>query len=329
MPDDVQKALVVGDLKMLARVKDDDKTAEDVIGAVVSQVYENIVSQNGPGRPLFEPVLSHFVAQLKTYPFDSAMVRERRETLVLALNNYIGHPWLDAPTHPDYEAKSPFDVFEMGSLKDFPHDIKLSLAYRIASYVARCIGRRREDGTRAPTANLFDEMWEIKEEYPFVFKVLQHAGRKGPKENSITVLATHAFEDIEDVASLSKTGNVIFVGKQLGDYSKIIAHAKLSENGAAAIAHIKSAPGRFSQFVMVIGSGPDQVVEVVQHELSPLMLWTLTTNADERNARSLVSAYRPDWTDMQIHAWLAENYPRGLTAIGLREIDETLLEVAA
>ncbi|HAF22256.1 MAG TPA: hypothetical protein DCK93_04975 [Blastocatellia bacterium] len=329
MPDDVQKALVVGDLKMLARVKDDDKTAEDVISAVVSQVYENIVSQNGPGRPLFEPVLSHFVAQLKTYPFDSEMVRERRETLVLGLSNYIGHPWLDAPTHPDYEAKSPFDVFELGSLKDFPNDIKLSLAYRIAAYVARCIGRRRADGTRAPTANLFDEMWEIKEEYPFIFKVLQHAGRKGPKENSITILATHAFEDIEDVASLSKTGNVIFVGKQLGDYSKIIAHAKLSENGAAAIAHIKTAPGRFSQFVMVIGSGPDQVVEVVQHELSPLMLWTLTTNADERNARSLVSAYRPEWADMQVHAWLAERYPRGLTAVGLREIDESLFEVAA
>ena len=85
-----------------------------------------------------------------------------------------------------------------------------------------------DDGTRAPTANLFDEMWEIKEEYPFIFKVLQHAGRKGPKENSITILATHAFEDIEDVASLSKTGNVLFIGKQLGDYSKIVAHAKFS-----------------------------------------------------------------------------------------------------
>ena len=243
MPDDIQKALVVGDLKMLARVKDDDKTAEDIISAVVSQVYENIVSQNGPGRPLFEPTLSHFVAQLRTYPFDSEMVRERRETLVLALTNYIGHPWLDAPTHPDYEDKSPFDVFELGALKDFPHDIKLSLAYRIAAHVARCIGRKRADGTRAPTANLFDEMWEIKEEYPFIFKVLQHAGRKGPKENSITILATHAFEDIEDVASLSKTGNVLFIGKQLGDYSKIVAHAKLSANGAEAISHIKTAPG--------------------------------------------------------------------------------------
>ncbi len=329
MPDDIQKALVVGDLKMLARVTDEDKTAEDIISAVVSQVYENIVSQNGPGRPLFEPTLSHFVAQLKTFPFDSDMVRERRETLVLALNNYLGHPWLDAPTHPDYENRSAFDVFELGSLRDFPHDIKLSLAYRIAAHVARSIGRKRPDGTRAPTANLFDEMWEIKEEYPFIFKVLQHAGRKGPKENSITILATHAFEDIEDVASLSKTGNVLFVGKQLGDYSKIVAHAKLSPNGAEAIGHIKSAPGRFSQFLMVIGSGPDQVVEMVQHELSPLMLWTLTTNADERNARNRVLAYFPDWTDMEVHAWLAEHYPRGLTAVGLREIDETLLQVAA
>jgi hypothetical protein len=329
MPDDVQKALVVGDLKMLARVKDDDKTAEDIISAVVSQVYENVVSQNGPGRPLFEPILSHFVAQLRTYPFDSEMVRERRETLVLALSNYTSHPWLDAPTHPDYEQKSPLDVFELGCLKDFPQDIKQSLAYRIAAHVARCIGRLRQDGTRAPTANLFDEMWEIKEEYPFIFKVLQHAGRKGPKENSITILATHAFEDIEDVASLSKTGNVLFIGKQLGDYSKIVAHAKLSLNGADAIAHIKTAPGRFSQFVMVIGTGPDQIVEIVQHELSPLMLWILTTNADERNARSLVSTYHPEWSEIQINSWLAQRYPRGLTAVGLREIDVTLLEAAA
>src|SRR6266851_10142156 len=143
MPDDIQKALVVGDLKMLARVGDEDKTAEDIISAVVTQVYENIVSQNGPGRPLFEPVLSHFIAQLRTYPFDSLMVRERQETLVLALSNYIGHPWLDAPTHPDYEDRSPFDVFELGCLRDFPRDIKLSLAYRIAAHVARSIGRKR------------------------------------------------------------------------------------------------------------------------------------------------------------------------------------------
>ncbi len=166
-------------------------------------------------------------------------------------------------------------------------------------------------------------------ERPFILKVLQHAGRNGPKENSITILATHAFEGIEDVASLSKTGNVIFVGKQLGDFSKLVGHAKLSGNGAAAISHIKTAPGRFSQFVMIIGSGPDQVVELVQHELSPLMLWTLTTNADERNARSIVSAYHPEWSETQINAWLAQQYPRGLTAVGLREIDVSLLEAVA
>lgn len=149
------------------------------------------------------------------------------------------------------------------------------------------------------------------------------------QENSITVLATHAFEDIEDVASLSKTGNVLFIGKQLGDYSRVSAHAKLSAAGATAISHIKTAPGRFSQFEMVIGSGPDQVVEMVQHELSPLMLWTLTTNADERNARSVVASYHPEWSEMQIHAWLSQQYPRGLTAVGLRKIDESVLQIAA
>jgi hypothetical protein len=59
------------------------------------------------------------------------------------------------------------------------------------------------------------------------------------------------------------------------------------------------------------------------------MLWTLTTNADERNARSRVLAHYPDWNEMQVHAWLAQHYPRGLTAADLREIDETLLEAAA
>jgi len=46
------------------------------------------------------------------------------------------------------------------------------LAYRIAAHVARSIdaGARTD---KAPTANLFDEMWEIKDEYPFIFKVLQ------------------------------------------------------------------------------------------------------------------------------------------------------------
>src|SRR5438094_6050003 len=60
-PDDVQKALVVGDLKMLSRVNDDDKTAEDIISAVVSQVYENIVTQNGPEHPRFTPGHRHYL----------------------------------------------------------------------------------------------------------------------------------------------------------------------------------------------------------------------------------------------------------------------------
>jgi hypothetical protein len=55
---------------------------------------------------------------------------------VLALNKYIGHPWLDAPTHPDYEHRSVFDVFELGSLKDLSARYQVLAAYRIAAHVA-------------------------------------------------------------------------------------------------------------------------------------------------------------------------------------------------
>jgi len=58
--------------------------------------------------------------------------------------------------------------------------------------------------------------------------------------------------------------NVLFIGKQLGDYAKSVVHAKLSPNGAEAINRIKTSPGGSSQFIMVIGSGSDQVVEVMQ-----------------------------------------------------------------
>ena len=55
-----------------------------------------------------------------------------------------------------------------------------------------------------------------------------------------------------------------------------------------------------------------------------------TTNPDERNARARVQAIRPNWPMAVVVAWLAERYPRGLTAQGLTEIDESeLLQLRA
>ena len=51
----------------------------------------------------------------------------------------------------------------------------------------------------------------------------------------------------------------------------------------------------------------------------------ITSNPDERNARARVGGLKLDWTMAECIAWLATQYPRGLTAERLVEIDESLL----
>jgi hypothetical protein len=65
---------------------------------------------------------------------------------------------------------------------------------------------------------------------------------------------------------------------------------------------------------------------MAQCDLSPTELWTFTTNPDERNARARVQSLRPAWSLAQVIAWLAENYPQGLTGAGLVSIDESRLD---
>ena len=100
----------------------------------------------------------------------------------------------------------------------------------------------------------------------------------------------------------------------------------MSENAAAAISAIHNIAGEYAQYVLALGSGQDQVVEMIQLDLSPPELWTFTTNPYERNARARVSALRPDWSLADVIEWLAAVYPRGLAAQRLIEIDESLLQ---
>jgi hypothetical protein len=95
---------------------------------------------------------------------------------------------------------------------------------------------------------------------------------------------------------------------------------------AAAISVIHNVPGSHEQFLLVVGSGEDKIVQTVQCDLSPTELWTFTTNPDERNARARVQTLRPEWSLAQIIAWLAEMYPQGLTGSGLVMFDESLLD---
>jgi len=329
MPDDIQVAYVVGDLMQLARVRGDDTIAEDILTTVVQEVYRNEVPRNTPGGEKHEPVLSHVIDMLRTYPFQSNAARDRAETLRLALESFQGHPFLDAPTHPDFAAQSMFDVYELDSLDQFPQRVQESLAYRAAARVTRAIGELQEDGTRCPTLLVFDEVWKIVQKYPRILQVIKRGARQGGKENVVTMLASQAYEDFETLPDITKTAGVKLIGKQIGDYSKLAADSGLSEHGAAAISVINNLPGSHAQFVCVFGSGEDKIVEMIQVDLSPTELWTFTTNPDERNARARVSALRPHWPLAMAIGWLAEKYPQGLTGAGLTDIDESLLEAYA
>jgi hypothetical protein len=324
-PDEVQVGFVVGDLMQLARVNPSDVLAEDILNTVVGEVYRNEVPRNGPGRPKHEPTHSHLLDMLKTYPFRHRAAQERAEGLSLALEQFREHPWLDAPTHPDFDVESVLDVYELDSLEQFPPRVQESLAFRVAARVTRSIGQLKADGTRTPTVLAFDEVHKIVERYPAILRVIKKGARMGAKENVVTMLASHGYEDFQDIHDLTKTAGVKIIGKQIGGYAKLVADAGLPEGASAAINAIRNVPGSHAQFVAVFGAGDDKVVEMIQVDLSPMELWTFTTNPDERNARARVMALRPDWPLATGIAWLAENYPHGLTAEKLVEIDEGLL----
>lgn len=323
-PDEIQIAFVVGDAMRLARVRADDSIAEDILTNIVTEVYRNEVPRNGHGRPKHEPTHSHLLAMLDSYPFEASVVRDRAATLAVALEKYRAHPWIDAPTHPDFAADSTYDVYELDSLDNFQQDVRETLAGRVAARVVRSIGRLKEDGTRAPVLLVFDEVWKIRDKYPHILAVIKRGARQGRKENAVTMLATQAYEDFEELHDITKTAGIKFIGKQIGDCKKLIDDTGLSDNAAAAIGTIRNIRGEYAQYVLSIGSGFDQIVEMIQLDLSPAELWTFATNPDERNARARVSAIT-DWSLAEVIGWLATIYPRGLAAVGLREVDESLL----
>ncbi len=324
-PDEVQVGFVVGDLMQLARVPADDTLAEDILITLVNEVYRNEVPRNRLGAPKHEPLLSHLVDCLSTWPFKGALM-SRAEELKLALGQYCGHSFLDVPTHPDFAGDSAIDVYELDSLEQFPERVRESLAYRAAARVLRAIGKLNEDGTRSPTLLVFDEVWKIKEKYPRILDVIKRGARTGGKENVVTMLATQAYEDLSALPDIAKTAGVKIIGKQIGDFAKLVEDSGLSLQAAAAISVIHNVPGSHAQFLLALGSGEDKIVQMVQCDLSPAELWTFTTNPDERNARARVRSIKPHWPLARVVAWLANHYPNGLTGAALVSIDESLLD---
>ena len=334
MPSDLQIAFVVADLMQLARAS--DTVAEDIFMKLVREVYKNHVPRNQPGRDKHEPRLSHILELLRITPFKYAAANERCETLATALDPFRDDPYLDAPTHPDFLIDSRLDVYEIDSLGNLPDRVRESMAFRIAAHVMRSIGQENADGTRSPVLLAFDEVWEIVRRYPRILHVIERAARTGGKDNTVTMLASHAYEDFTGSAenpnpigiSLAKTSGVKLIGKQVGDYSRLAKDTRLSTSAQRCIEGIRNVPGEHAQFLAIFGAGQDCTIEMLQVDLSPVELWTYTTNPDERNARARVAALKPEWPMTVVVAYLAQQYPRGLTAAALTEIDESLLETA-
>jgi hypothetical protein len=317
-----QISLIVMDAMNLAEAS--DPLARDLLSKAVVQVLKNIAPRNGPGKPRREPVHSDLVAMLEAYDFGSEALNDRAREIALALEKYLGNPWLDAPTHRDFQISSAYDVYELDSLNAFQPDIKQTLANRIGARVIRAIGQKQPDGTRAPTLLVFDEVHEYRQNFPGLIPVLKKGTRHGRKHNVVTMMMTHTYDDFEGMHDVTSTAGVKLIGKQTGDLSLLARDARLSPRTIQAIGALKNVDGLYTQWVMVLGSGDHQQVEVVQNNLSPTLLWTFTTHPDEANARARAATLRPDWPLTEIIAWLASQYPVGLAASGLL-FDETLL----
>jgi hypothetical protein len=317
-----QISLIVMDAMNLAEAS--DPLSRDLLSKAVVQVLKNIAPRNGPGKPRREPIHSDLVAMLEAYDFGSDALTDRAREIALALEKYLGSPWLDAPTHPEFQISSAYDVYELDSLNAFQADIKQTLANRIGARVIRAIGEKQPDGTRAPTLVVFDEVHEYRQNFPGLIPVLKKGTRHGRKHNVVTMMMTHTYDDFEGMHDVTSTAGVKLIGKQTGDLSLLARDAKLSPRAIQAIGALKNIDGLYTQWVMVLGSGDHQQVEVVQNNLSPTLLWTFTTHPDEANARARAAMLRPDWPLPEVIAWLASQYPQGIASSGLM-FDESLL----
>jgi len=215
--------------------------------------------------------------------------------------------------------------------------VRDSLAFRIAARVIQSEGYRLPDGTRTKMVLAFDEMWKYVKKYPAITDIIERYARTGRKEGIFTLLATQGFNDIAGSSeapnpighALLDTVGVRFIGPQSSKYDRMARSFDLTPATVAAIDSIRNVPGSHSQFVGVWGSGANRRVEKFQLELTPLELWSYTSADDERNARARVEYLRPAWSQTQVHMWLAEHYPQGLINLGLKEIDEALLDATA
>ncbi|MCI0389854.1 MAG: hypothetical protein MOB07_13985 [Acidobacteria bacterium] len=324
-PDEADIALVVMDAMLLGGYSTDDRDAADLIAHAVRVLLERKADRNAVDDEKVEPTLKDLVHQLENYPDKHEELKAHAARIATRLRKYVGNKWLDATTHPDFKRDTRCDVYELASLDGFSPDVKRALANRMAARVLRANCLRRADGTKVPSIQAFVEVWKIVADYPDLLKVIRQGGRTGRRDNVVTLLDTHSYDELKEIHDIAATAGLKFIGPQNKNFDSLIRDAQLNDRAIAAVNSIHNIDGVCTQWVMVAGAGHTQQVEMVQADLSPAEFWTWANNPNEWNARQRVLALRPDWTMNNAVAWLAEVYPRGLAAEGLVAIDESLL----
>lgn len=326
-PDEVQKNLVVEDALILSKtdpVSERGQLRASILRKCVEEVYADEIPYNKTSGFKHEPTHAHLVQKLRNFPFQPG-VKQIAEELAILLEDYTGHPWIDAPTHPDFRTKNQFVVFEMSSLTGFPADIRRSMSFRVGARVSRAIGRD-ESGERVPTALIFEEMHRLKDNPDFL-PILRAQGkgvREGRKEMILTFIATHTYEDLKELHGIRSNAGAVLTGKQT-ELAELINDRSYGIAVENAIRSVCKEDGSFSQFVLNFGKGFNQQNEVIQLNLSPFGLWVRTSQPHERNAREKVCRLRPGWTMIDACLWLSQVYPEGLLRAGLDDIDESKL----
>jgi hypothetical protein len=330
-----QLSMVLTDILILSKTPKTDAITSAIAATVIDEVYKMSSARNGEGRPKFQPTLGHFLDVLKSYHWSEGEKRQAGE-LYLKLNIYRKDPWLNAPTHPDYDTGSMFDVFELSTISNLDEKVRESVGFRISAQIMQEIGE--EDGQNQKTPILFicDEVREINKHFPAIQELMAEASVTGRKEGLVTLLFSQAYEHFtgtkerpnEIGIDLIKNSGVKIIGKQIGGFERLAEDCELSKETVAAVRAINNHYGKYTQWVMVIGSGNDKIIEMAEVHLSPVMLWANTNDTNEANARRLIESLRPDLPLAFVVTWLAGKYPNGLTADGLTGIhDEDLAEL--